>query len=59
MDMKRFLRVLLGSRRREILRLMQRSVTSSTLHIARTFKDGLLMLGRHFYISLLQAYCRF
>ena len=58
-DMKRFLRVLRGSRRREILRLMQRSVTSSTLHIARTFKDGLLMLGRHFYISLLQAYCRF
>ena len=37
-DMERSLRVLLGSRCREILRLMQRSVISSTLHIARTFK---------------------
>ena len=38
MDMERSLKVLLGSRCREILRLMQRSVISSTLHIARTFK---------------------
>ena len=37
-DMERSLRVLLGSRCREILRLMQRSVISSTLHIAWTFK---------------------
>ena len=37
-DMERSLRVLLGSRCREILRLMQRSVISSTLHITRTFK---------------------
>ena len=37
-DMERSLRVLLGSRCREILRLMQRSVISSTLHITWTFK---------------------
>ena len=37
-DMERSLRVLLGSRCREILRLMKRSVISSTLHIARTLK---------------------
>ena len=37
-DMERSLRVLLGSRCREILRIMHRSVISSTLHIARTFK---------------------
>ena len=37
-DMERSLRVLLGSSSREVLRLMQRSVISSTLHIARTFK---------------------
>ena len=37
-DMERSLRVLLGSSCREVLRLMQRSVISSTLHIARTFK---------------------
>ena len=39
-DMERSLRVPLGSRCREILRLMQRSVISSTLHIARSFKVG-------------------
>ena len=37
-DMERSLRVLLGSRCREILSLMQRSVISSMLHITRTFK---------------------
>ena len=37
-DMERSLRVPLGSRCREILRLMQRSVISSTLDIAWTFK---------------------
>ena len=37
-DMERSLRVLLGSRCRKILQLMQRSVISSTLHIARPFK---------------------
>ena len=36
-DVKRSLRMLLGSRCREILRLMQRTVISSTLHIARIF----------------------
>ena len=37
-DVKRSLRVLLASRCRGFLRLMQRSVISSTLHIARTFR---------------------
>ena len=37
-DMERSPRVLLGSRCREILRLMQKSVILCVLHIARTFK---------------------